>query len=189
MVKKKGPGESTMWDNACKDKLRELIDQKLVNLAQQNPASTRPYYTLDPVFAEACPNIVNFVKNFKFFCLAYLTAEALKGGRRRCESNTQWDVEIDLTYLLIFRFVCLLILLLSKLNSWKNSRQKKKIKKRKERQTSRQDSRPRKKNFIRRHQPKGQKRTQTLNLLRKKWRQEPPHLVLMHTLKVRWCLV
>ena len=91
MVKKKPPGELTMWDNACKDKLRELIDQKLVNPAQQNPASIRPYYLLDPVFAEACPNIVNFVKNFKIFCSQYLTGLALHGIGRLGEESTQRD--------------------------------------------------------------------------------------------------
>ena len=89
------PGESTKWDNACRDKLRGLIDAKLVNPIHTNPVKIRPYYTLDPVFAIACPKIDNFAKNFKIFFQLHMSGLALCGLRRRGEESTQRDAVLQ----------------------------------------------------------------------------------------------
>ena len=53
----KKPEESTKWDDACKDKLRELIDEKLINPIDTISAKIKPYYSSKTVFAQACHKI------------------------------------------------------------------------------------------------------------------------------------
>ncbi|MGK3756060.1 MAG: hypothetical protein ACI8RD_008370 [Bacillariaceae sp.] len=68
------------WGEAQRKKMRELIENGLINPAHTETNKIDPYFLLDPSFA-VC-SIDRFRVNFRTYCTAFLQSQALKGVRR-----------------------------------------------------------------------------------------------------------